>query len=56
MCLVPTTQAELFDVCAIRELVEAAVDGYNVTGEQLSCVSHTCVRPQLLQPHEHLVA
>lgn len=27
-----TTQAELFDVCGISDLVEAAVDGYNVTG------------------------
>lgn len=26
-------QAELFDVCGLSDLVESAVDGYNVTGD-----------------------
>lgn len=29
-------QAELFDVCGISDLVDAAVDGYNVTGRLVS--------------------
>lgn len=32
-CLCLLVQAELFDLCGISDLVEAAVDGYNVTGE-----------------------
>lgn len=42
-------QAELFDVCGISDLVEAAVDGYNVTGtfdaavgKAVACASRTC--------------
>jgi hypothetical protein len=32
-------QAELYDVCGISELVDAALDGYNVTGEGLPAVT-----------------
>jgi hypothetical protein len=31
-------QAELFDVCGISELVDAALDGFNVTGASGGCV------------------
>jgi hypothetical protein len=35
-CLCLHMQAELYDVCGISELVDAALDGYNVTGEGVS--------------------
>lgn len=44
-------QAQLFDVCGMEELVEAAVDGYNVTifafGQTGSGKTHTMLGPRL---------
>lgn len=37
-------QAELFDLCGISDLVEAAVDGYNVTGESAVHWCKYCLR------------
>lgn len=51
-----TTQAQLFDVCGLQELVEAALDGYSVTifafGQTGSGKTHTICGPRLGYLHE----
>lgn len=45
------TQAQLFDVCGMADLVEAAVDGYNATGVRvcLMCVPDVDTQSQAIQ-------
>jgi hypothetical protein len=51
MCSFVCIQGQVFDICGMEELVEAAVDGYNVTifafGQTGSGKTHTMLGPRL---------